>query len=142
MYVVLLHGALSCPPNQIISTPGLVAACSVFPSTDRPVDRPTDRVRRASAFVVVCFSVKFICTFCAFRVHFLCIFYTFLHFCAFFFQAGTELSKQESAHKEVKSTQRKIVEKKEEYAARASEISENQRRLIRSVSVVYSTRQH
>eukprot|EP00904_Undaria_pinnatifida_P007283 jgi/Undpi1/3685/HiC_scaffold_16.g07055.m1 len=46
-------------------------------------------------------------------------------------EAGTELSKQESAHKEVKSTQRKIVEKKEEYAARASEISENQRRLIR-----------
>lgn len=46
---------------------------------------------------------------------------------------ATELSKQESAQKEVKSTHRKILEKREEYAARASEVSEDQRKLRRFV---------
>ena len=92
----------------------------------RPTDRPTLRELR----------VRFLCDFCAFSVRVLntfraLLFCAFFVFCFLFFQAGTELSKQESAYKEVKSTQRKIVEKREEYAARASEISENQRRLIR-----------
>ncbi|CAN0434301.1 unnamed protein product [Ascophyllum nodosum] len=45
--------------------------------------------------------------------------------------AATELSKQEFAFKEVKSTQRKIVDRRGECAARASEISEEQRKLVR-----------
>ena len=81
--------------------------------------------------------VHFLRVFCAFAVR--VIFNNFRALLFLFFQAGTELSKQESAYKEVKSTQRKIVEKRGEYAARASEISENQRRLIRSVSVESNT---
>lgn len=97
-----------------------------------PADRPTDR-----PWANLC--VHFLCGFCAFSVRVLNTFRA-VRFCAFlFFQAGTELSKQESAYKEVKSTQRKIVEKRGEYAARASEISENQRRLIRSVAARFDT---
>lgn len=50
-----------------------------------------------------------------------------------FFQVVTELNKQEATYKEVKLTHRKIVEKKEEYSLRASEVTENQRKLHRSV---------
>lgn len=54
----------------------------------------------------------------------------------FFHQVATELNKQEAAYKEVKLTHRKIVEKKEEYAQRAAEVTENQRKLHRYVVVV------
>lgn len=45
----------------------------------------------------------------------------------------TELNKQEATYKEVKLTHRKIVEKKDEYSLRASEVTENQRKLHRLV---------
>lgn len=43
----------------------------------------------------------------------------------------TELNKQEVAYKEVRLTHRKIVEKRDEYSVRASEVVENQRKLNR-----------
>lgn len=46
-------------------------------------------------------------------------------------QAATELRKQESAFKEVKNTQYKLQEKRDEFAALSSEKAELQRKLVR-----------
>lgn len=46
-------------------------------------------------------------------------------------QVATELSKQEAAREEVQCTERKIMEKHEDYAARSAEMAESQRKLHR-----------